>query len=299
MKLQVLLMTSLLVLGLPALADDEVEALLRQADDLQENGDSSSAERLLRAVLERDANNPQALWQLLYLRIFDHLRNKSDADNLLDDAEALAAAGEPVLNIVRQAQLRGESDFAHYVMARYAATYRTYDRALTEIDAALAVKPDAVNYLYTKGWILADKGKWEKEDASILAGMAIIEDLLRRFSKGSPSLKTGMQAEYYFKLAWYNNLLSQPRPEKTIEYYRAAIERYDPKSQRDRPSLAYAWHNLSNVYSRLGRCAEAQDASANALSIMKFGAARQSLQNAVFCGEMEALEKKAQSGRMQ
>lgn len=297
MKLQVFLMAALLAFGLPAAADDEIAALLRQANDLQENNrDSSSAERLLKAVLERDPNNPHALWQLLHLRIFDHLGNNSDTDILLDDAEALAAAGEPLLNIVRQAQLRSENDFAHFVMARYAAAYRAYDRALGEIDAALALKPDAAGYVYNKGWMLADKGKWEKDDASILAGMTIIEDLLRRSSEGNARLAAGRQAEYYFKLGWYNNLLSRPRPEKTIEYYRAAIDRYDPKSQSDRTSLAYAWHNLSNVYSRVGRCAEAQEASSNALRIMKFGAAQQSLQNAVFCSEMGALLKEEQNG---
>lgn len=265
--------------------DPEIDALFKQVKKMKhENADESSVKRLLAAILERDPKNPRASWQLLFYR-FPSLRG--GAAELLDSAEDLAELGEPVTAISAEARRRGENDFAHFVVARYALAYRNFERAFAELEAAVRLKPDSVMYRYYQGKFLAEKGVWEKDDTTLLAGLAKLEESLADSLEHPSSEAFLAPDDYYFEMAWLNNDLQIPRPEKTIEYYQAAI-RY---TQNNDQQIAYAWHNMGNTYRNMQRCVEARDAAQKALAIMRFRAAEDSLQHSEFCIEMQEMEQ--------
>src|SRR5262249_32296562 len=117
----------------PAGAAEDPGALLGKAlDDLVRNGyigDTSSAQRLLAAVLEQEPENLEARWQLLFIQTIP-LKNMS----LYERAEALAALS-PEFERLIQAAAKGRQDaFLHYMTAMHAAYYNDYGRALAEID---------------------------------------------------------------------------------------------------------------------------------------------------------------------
>ena len=266
----------------PSRAGQSVDELFIKAITTQKNlefGDSSGVERLLSAILEQDSTHPKALWQLTFrrYRLFDNA-----GETLSQQAAKLAAAAPMIQTIVAEARQRGDQAFAHYVLGRYAGLYDAFDRALAEMDQALAAEPDSVRYRVVKGSILIDKGKWEDDDPSILQGMQLIDEA-RRMAETSPSLyyKT---ADYYFKLAFANASLESQDLHKTIDYYRAFLQHGVNKR-----AIAFAWNNLSIAYRRLGDCEKARNAADNALQISDFSAARSNRRYARFCLEMKAM----------
>ena len=281
---KILLLSIVLCLdaSFPSRAGQNVDALFTQAITMQKNlesGDTSGVERLLEAILEQDSTHPKALWQLTFrrYRLFD-----DEGESLSQQAAKLAAAAPLIQTIVAEAQKRGDPAFAHYVLGRYAGLHNAFDRALAEMDKALAAEPDSVRYRVIKGTILIDKGQWEKNDASILQGMQLIDEA-RRMAETAPGLyyKT---ADFYFKLAFANASLASQNLQKTIDYYHSFLQHALNKT-----NIAFAWNNLSIAHRRLGECEQARNAADNALQIADFGAARSNRRYARFCQEMKAM----------
>ncbi|MGR9072331.1 MAG: hypothetical protein ACU833_04610 [Gammaproteobacteria bacterium] len=270
-------------------AEESIAELLSQAKLLEYSdsfdNDDSPSQRLYAAILEKDPENPRALWNLAFNRYMDNLANVHSLNRRSDN---LIAFGPFVKTVVDHAKKRGEIGFAHFVSASYASYYRNYERAMNEIDLALANDPDSIYYLFHKGNILANKGNWEKNDEEILAGMAIIEQAREKNHPGSDYYIPGADL-FYFDLAIHNSQLSTKNAAKTIEYYLRSVE----INRINERSRAYAWNNLSIAYRKSGECQKAVEASQKALEIADFGAARSNLQYAEFCLEMENANDKS------
>lgn len=265
-------------------AEEDLNKMLAQAKKLlasgEINNDKSAGKRLLNAILEKDPEHPQALWELTFTHYISPIANYNQ---LQFRAHSLAAAGKHIETIVASARRRNQQAFSHFVLAAYSSFYKAYDRALKEIDNALAIQPDSIKYMHHKGRLVASKGRWEQQDSEILQGMAIIEQAHEKNHPDSDFSIT--DADYYFQLAIFNSALTVPRHEKTIEYYLAAIE----NNKDDDRQLAFAWNNISMAYRDLEQCDRAKHAAEQALAIMDFGAARNNRQYAEYCLEMGSL----------
>src|SRR2546426_267338 len=168
-----ILVACVLALALPAMprASDDVGALLDKAlDQLGRNGyqgDTSAAERYLRAILEQQPDHLEAQWQLLYIQLAP-LRNVP----LSERAPALAALSPVFAHLAKLAKEPKQQAFLHFMTATHAGFYNDYERALAEIDRALVLEPRSVRYLTAKGNLLVDDGNWTDSDAEIEIGRA-------------------------------------------------------------------------------------------------------------------------------
>ena len=275
---------SILAIMLPAVcyAADDAEAMFDQAlDQLVRNGyvgDTSAAERYLAAVLEQRPDHLEAQWELLYVQLVP-LRSAT----LLERTEALSALSPAFVRLAKLARDSKQQAFLHYMTATHAGLYNAYERALSEIDRAVALEPRSARYLTTKGRTLVDFGNWTKNDAEIEKGIIVLNkarELLR--TQPSPFVRD----EYFdFHLADAIGGLSQPRWNEVAEHYQRFIE----KSQES-VMYAFAWNNLSIAYMKLGECQKAKEAAEKALAVMKFGAAQWNKRYAEFCLEMQKMD---------
>jgi len=273
----------LFLFPVPSYAVDGVETLLSKAlDQLVKNlyvGDNSAAERYLQAILEQEPNHLEAQWQLIYLRLVP----------LLDAPLSERATGLSIISpaFVRLAKLAKESkkkSFLHFVTAMYASYYHTYERALSEIDKALALEPKSARYLTAKGRILVGHGKWTGDDAQVEKGIVTLKKA-RELLKLAPSPFVRDES-YDFYLASAISDLSRPRWQEVAEHYNRFIER-----SQDQGSLAYAfaWNNLSVAYRNLGECDKAKESAEKALKVTKFGAAEWNRRFGEFCIEVQKM----------
>lgn len=167
-------------------------------------------------------------------------------------------------------------------------SFHAYEKALSEIDKALALEPKSARYLTAKGRILVGYGERTKSDAEIEKGIGTLKksrELLQPHA--SPFIR---DENYDFYLAFAISDLNQPRWKEVAEYYRRFIE-------RSQESFVYAlgWNNLSVAYRNLGECDKANEAAEKALKVTKFGAAEWNKRFAGFCIEMQKIGLMAKS----
>ncbi|PYT33422.1 MAG: hypothetical protein DMF52_15685 [Acidobacteria bacterium] len=276
-----ILVACVLAFMLPAMpcASDDVGALLDKAlDQLGRNGyqgDTSAAERYLRAILEQQPDHLEAQWQLLYIQLAP-LRNTP----LSERAPALAALSPAFARLAKLAKEPKQQAFLHFMTATHAGLYCDYERALAEIDRAVALEPRSVRYLTAKGNLLVDDGNWTDSDTEIEKGISILKTT-QELSRTQPS-PFARDESYEFQLAVAISDLSQPRWQEVAEHYLRFIEK-SPESV----TYAFAWNNVSIAYRRLGECDKAKEAAEKALAVTKFGAAQWNKRYAEFCLEMQ------------
>ncbi len=265
-------------------ATDDVGALLNKAlDELVRNGyvgDTSAAERYLGAILEQQPDHLEAQWQLVYIKLVP-LSNTP----LSQRATALFAISPAFDRLAKLAHQSKQQAFLHFITAMYASYYNTYERALTEIDQALALEPQSVRYLTAKGRLLVNYGKWTKRDAEIEKGISVFKQARELFqTQPSPFIRD----EYYdFYLAGAIADLSHPRWKEVAEHYQRFIER-----SQESVAYAFAWNNASIAYRQLGECDKAKEVAEKALKVTKFGAAEWNKRYAEFCIEMQKMALK-------
>jgi len=240
-------------------------------------GDTSAAERYLTAVLEQRPDHLEAQWQLLYVQVVP-LRVLP----LLERTEALSGLSPEFVRLAKLAKDSKQQAFLHYMTATHAGLYNAYERALAEIDLAVALEPRSARYLTAKGRLQVDYGDWTKSDAEVEKGIIVLNkarDLLK--TQPAPFVRD----EFYdFYLAGALSDLSQPRWTEVAEHYRRFIE----KSQES-VIYAFAWNNLSIAYMKMGECQKAKEAAEKALAVMKLGAAQWNKRYAEFCLEMQKM----------
>ncbi len=272
----------LISIFLPALssAADDVEALLNKAlDQLVRNGyvgDNSAAERYLQAVLEQQPKHLEALWLRLLLKL------PSKNTQLIERPATLALVGPEFAQLAKLAREAKKEAFLHYITARYAEDYNAYERALSEIDKALALEPNSTRYLFTKGRLLVDYGSDIKQDTEIQKGISVVRKA-KDLAKTYPN-RFARDADYDFEIASAISHLRKPRWEEVVEHYLRFIEQSEKSVV-----YAFAWNNISIAYRHLGECGKAKEAAENALKITKFGAAESNKRYAEFCIEMQKM----------
>jgi tetratricopeptide (TPR) repeat protein len=274
----------LIAMMLPALcfAADDVGALLDKAlDQLVRNGyvgDTSAAERYLQAILEQQPDHLEAQWQLLYIQLVP-LKNAP----LPERATALAAFSPEFARLAKVAKQSKQPAFLHFMTAVHAGFYNAYERALSEIDRALALEPRSVRYLTARGRLQVEYGKWIESDAEVGKGIGVLKkarELLR--TQPSPFVR---DEHFDFYLAGAIADLSQPRWQEVAEHY----QRFIGSSQKS-AIYAFAWSNVSMAYRKLEECDKAREAAEKALAVMEFGAAQWNKRYAEFCLEMQKTE---------
>ena len=274
-----------LLFFLPAFsyAADDAESLLNKAlDPLIRNGyvgDNSAAERYLQAILEQEPNHLEAQWQLIYLRLVPLLNAQ-----LSERATGLSVISPAFVRLAKLAKESKKQAFLYFITAVYASYYHPYERALSDIDKAVASEPKSARYLTTKGRVLVDYGKWKKDDAAVEKGIGILKkarDLLQ--AQPSPFVR---DESYDFYLASAVSDLNRPRWKEVAEHYHQFIV----KSQNQQSLVyAFAWNNSSIAYRNLGECDKAKEAAETALRVTKFGAAEWNRRFAEFCIEMQKM----------
>jgi tetratricopeptide (TPR) repeat protein len=283
----VLLMSSIFAFaaddaGSSARAAEDVAPLLDKAiDELVKVGylgDTSAPERYLAAVLEQQPENLEARWQLLSVRLMP-LKNVP----LSERAAALAALSPEFGRLAKLARTSKQDAFLHYLTAIHAGFYKDYERALAEIDKAVALDRRSVRYLTAKGRLLAERGEWTRSDKEIEAGIVVLQaarELLR--AQPSPFVR---DADYEFYLAMALEDMTKPRWPDVVEHYQRFIA-----ASAESLRQAFAWNNTSLAYQKLGECGKAKEAAEKALAIAKFGMAQRNRQRSEFCLEMQAME---------
>ncbi len=278
-----LILSIALVISVPTLgwASENVDMLLERAvDQLVKSGyrgDTSAAERYLHAVLEEQPDHLEANWQRVYLSLVDLLNVE-----LSDRVKGLSTLAPAIERVEKLADKGKNRAFFHFVRATHASFYNNFERAMKDIDLAVALDSGSLRYQTAKARLLIEDGNWSKHDGRIEQGISLLkrtrEALLER---PTPYLH---DANFAFYLAGAISSLSRPRWNEVVEYYRQFIE-------QSAPSVPYtlAWNNVSIAYKELGECAQAKDAAEQALKVMKFGAAETNKRHAELCLEMQKM----------
>lgn len=286
MKLKIMRLLFCLLLPARCFGAEDVEAIFNKAlDRLVKNmyvGDLSSAEGYLQAVLQREPNHIEAQWQLLYLKLVP-LQNSE----LSDRTTELAAVSPEFARLAKLTKESGQLGFLHFVTAVYATSYHAYERAVSEIDQALAIEPKSARYLTAKGRILAGYGKWTKRDEKVEEGVANLKKARETLRVSSSLFVRDENLDFY--LAYAISDLSRPRWDEVIHHYLGFIER-----SQDSAAYSSAWNNLSDAYRHAGQCVKAKEAAEKAKG--KFGGAQFNLRLAEFCIEMQKMGIMAQDG---
>ncbi len=282
MKIIVTLLLWVVVGGpLAAGETDDTQTLLLKAlqEEAQAQGDYSAARRYLTAILEKNPEHLEASYQLLSLEL-SGLSNSG----LPERAGTLALLGPSFDGLRTMAKQQAKPDFLHFVNAIEASWYKAYGRALTEIDKAVTLEPKSIRYMFVKGTILVNRGRWRGDDKDIKDGI----DWVRRaqsLSKTNPTIFVSA-SDYDFQMAFGYADLRQPPWQEVINHYLNAIELNEREGNIQSRSYAFAWHNLGLAYRKLGKCEEASAAASKALAVMEFGAAKENKRYSDFCIEM-------------
>lgn len=278
-----LILSIALVISVPTLgwASESVDILLERAvDQLVTSGytgDTSAAERYLHAVLEEQPDHLEANWQRVYLSLVDLLNVE-----LSDRVKGLSTLAPAIERVEKLADKGKNRAFFHFVRATHASFYNNFERAMKDIDLAVALDSGSLRYQTAKARLLIEDGNWSKHDGRIEQGISLLkrtrEALLER---PTPYLH---DANFALYLAGAISSLSRPRWNEVVEYYRQFIEQSAPSVP-----YAFAWNNVSIAYKELGECAQAKDAAEQALKVMKFGAAETNKRHAELCLEMQKM----------
>jgi tetratricopeptide (TPR) repeat protein len=289
MTLRIFLIFFIVVVPVLCRAGEDANVTLDRAiDQLVKSGyvgDTSAAERYLAAVLEDQPDHVEANWQLVYMRLV-HLMDMKLSDRVTGLSE-IAPAFDHVAQLAEKSK---NKSFHHFITATYASCYHNFDRALAEIDRALALEPQSVRYLTAKARLIVADGKWTKQDARIEQGIGLLRQVREQsLERPTPFLH---DANFAFYLAGATSSLSRPRWNEVAEYYRQFVE------QSTEQSLAYAFalNNASIAYKELGECEKAKTFADQALKVMKFGAAASNKRYAELCIEMQKMGLIAKKG---
>jgi len=262
-------------------AAEDVDVLFNKAMDhlLRKGymGDTSPAVRYLQAVLEKQPDHLEALWQLISIQVAS-LRNTP----LSGRSTGLLVVAPVFDHFEKLARQANELAFLHYATAYYADYYGAYERALSEIDKALALEPQSPRYLMTKGKLMVRYGEATRQDAQIEKGILVLRKA-RELSKTHPN-PYSLPADYDFQLASAVSDLSQPRYEEVVKHYLNFLEQSE-----ESVLYAFAWNNVSIAFRELGQCDKAKESAENALKVREFGNAEKNKRYAEFCLEMQSM----------
>jgi tetratricopeptide (TPR) repeat protein len=235
-----------------------------------------SAERRLQQMFKGDSRDLESEWQ----RISKKLGTLANLE-LTDRALELSRIAPEFNRLAQAAHDAKKLGFLHYITAVYATYYGNIERALAEINKAVAVEPNSPRYIAMKGQIYVKLGEKSGRDQEIETGIQHIQRALEALQRTPDPLVKA--AEYEFNLAFSISTLSKPRWDEVIVHY----ERYINSGSEE--SVAFAWNNLSVAYRHIGDCGKALEGADGALGVAEFGAARRNKRAAEFCLEMEKL----------
>ncbi len=262
-------------------AAEDVDVLFNKAMDhlLRKGymGDTSPAVRYLQAVLEQEPDHLEAFWQLISIQLAS-LSNTP----LSGRSTALSVISPVFEHFEKLARQTDEVAFLHYASAYHADYYKAYDRALLEIDKAVALEPQSSRYLLAKGKLLVRYGDHIRQDAQIEKGIRLIRNA-KELSKTHPN-PYSLPADYDFQLASAISNLSQPRYEEVVKHYLNFLDQSE-----ESVIYAFAWNNVSIAFRKLGQCDKAKESAENALKVMEFGNAKSNKRYAEFCLEMQSI----------
>lgn len=239
-------------------------------------GNRPSVEREVHRFLTKESDDLEGEWRALSKKL-GALANLE----LTDRARELSRLGPDFNRLAQAARDMKHLGFLHYITAVYATFYGNHERALTEINSAIAAEPNLPRYLGMKGQIYVKLGEKFGRDEEIENGIRYIKQAQEQIERAPDSLIN--PAKYEFALAFSISSLSKPRWDEVIEHY----ERYISLGADE--SKAFAWNNLSIAYRHVGDCGKALEAAEGALRVADFIAARRNKRAAEFCLEMEKL----------
>lgn len=277
--MRVVLLVVLLTGAGNVLAASEADALvargIQATMESQVPGDKSTAARLFAEAIDVDPNHLEAHWQLLWI----------DMGGLVDQSlshrvSALPAATEKFRTFEALVIAQNEEAFLHYVRAQFASLYGAHERAIHEIDQALASEPNSIRYLFRKADLLYVWGRFDNNERLIGDSQRLFLDVLARYDDAPSPLVSKSHA--YFVLAQMEREKTSPDLEQAIVFEQQGLE-----TEKNTRSIMYAWQRLSIAYRMAGRCAEALTAAENALKLADFKAARDQKLYAEFCLEGE------------
>jgi Tfp pilus assembly protein PilF len=259
-------------------ASEESTALLKKAKEALAAGQEKALQRHLAAAIKQDPNDLEVRWFLIKLGLGELVNV-----NLTARAEQLAEIAPAFNTLVDMAKKARRTAFAHYITAMYATYYKNYDRAVAEIDRALALEPKSTRFLGAKGNVLQRYGQWTGNDKRLESA---IQHLKQAAGQASKELDPDTDPNTYnFEIASAYSGFRRPRWQEVTFYY----ERYLQQSKYHSTSYAFAWNNASIAYRKLGECQKAKQAAETALRVTPFGAAEINLNHAEFCLEMRRL----------
>lgn len=257
---------------------EQSAALLRKAKESRAAGQHEAVERHLAAAIKQDPNDLEARWFLISLGLGE-LANV----NLPARAQRLAEIAPAFNALADMAKKARQTTFMHYITAIYATNYKNYDRAVAEIDKALALKPKSTRFVGAKGSILRRYGEWTGNDKRLELAIQYLKQAAEQASKEiEPDTEPN---SYNFDIAEAYSHFRRPRWQEATYYY----ERYLQQSKYHSTSYAFAWNNVSIAYRKLGECQKSKHAAETALKVTNFGAAIMNLNRAEFCLEMRRL----------
>jgi tetratricopeptide (TPR) repeat protein len=266
------------IMSTPTRASEESTVLLKKAREARAAGQDEAARQQAVAAIKQDPNDLEARWFIIAVQL-GGLTNLELPDRAIPLA-TLSPAFNELTDMTRKAK---QNAFLSYITATYATYYKNYERAVIEIDKALALEPNSTRYLAAKGRIWARFGEWIKDDKRIETGIRYLRQASDQANKGTDP--DNEPSGYDFALASALADLSQPRWQEVMQHY----ERYLQNTKHETRSYAFAWNNVSIAYRHLGECQKAKDAAEAALKVRAFGAAENNRNRAEFCLEMQKL----------
>jgi tetratricopeptide (TPR) repeat protein len=259
-------------------ASEESTALLKKAKAARAAEQHQAVERYLAAAIKQDPSDLEARWFLINLGLGELVNVDLPAR-----AERLAEIAPAFNALVDMAKKARRTAFAHYITAVYATYYKNYDRAVAEIDKALALEPKSTRFIGAKGNVLRHYGQWSGTDKRLESAIQYLKQAAEQASKEiEPDSEPN---SYNLEIAEAYSDFRRPRWQEATHYY----ERYLQQSKYHSTGYAIAWNNVSIAYRKLGECQKAKQAAETALKVTPFGAAVMNLNRAEFCLEMRRL----------
>jgi len=267
-----------LMMCVAAHASEESTALLKKAKEARTADQQEIALRQVTAAIKQDPNDLEARRFLIGLTL-------ADIANYGLPARALPLADiSPAINaLAEMAKKAKQTAFLHYMTATHASYYKNYERAVGEIDKALALEPKSIRFLAAKGRIMARYGEWTGNDKRKESGILYLKQAGEQAGKDAEL--DDAEDNYDFAIAMAISRLRRPRWQDVVQHY----ERYLQRSKYKSTNYAYAWNYISVAYRKLGECQKAKNAADAALNVVNFGAAVMNRNRAEFCLEMRRL----------
>jgi tetratricopeptide (TPR) repeat protein len=259
-------------------ASEESMALLKKAKEARAADQQEIALRQVTAAIKQDPNDLEARWFLIGLTL-------GEIGNYGLPARALPLADiSPAINaLAEMAKKAKQTAFLHYITASHASYYKNYERAIAEIDKALALEPKSVRFLAAKGRMMGRYGEWTGNDKRKESGILYLKHAAEQAGKEAEI--DGAEDNYDFAIAMAISHLRRPRWQEVVQHY----ERYLQQTKYRSTSYAFAWNNVSIAYRKLGECQKAKHAAETALKEKGFPAAEMNRNRAEFCLEMRRL----------